>query len=171
LNTRAGIKLQSLSRKGKASMATTRVNSLIILLSVFASSLAFGEHSRICDLAAKRGGLVGYTVQGDAARDGSRTIKVDIDLDGPVDELRWVDPRPGSINPADNATLTLTLTSNRKTFTLQQQRLGVVKFESRFYVVTTRIDSGLGPWYREVFAITQDGITRICSFDGKGQGP
>jgi len=151
--------------------SSARLTGLILLLGVCASSWATGESAGICDLAVKRGGLVEYTVEGDAARDGSRTIKADVDLDGSVDELRWFDPRSGSITPADNATLTLTLTSNRKTFTLEQQRLGVVKFESRFYVVTTRIDSELGPWYREVFAITRDGITRICSFDGKGQGP
>ncbi len=72
---------------------------------------------------------------------------------------------------ADNSTLTLTLTSNGKSFTLAQQRLGVVKFEARYYVVTTRFESELGPWYRDVFAVTREGFTKICSFEGKGQGP
>ena len=142
-----------------------------LVLCLCASSSAFAEPSRVCELAVKRAGLVQYAVQVDPDKDGVRTIKADIDLDGSVDELRWFDPGSGSIIPADNSTLTLTLTSNRKSFTLEQQRLGVVKFESHYYVVTTRVDSGLGPWYRDVFAVTQKGITKICSFSGKGQGP
>ena len=47
----------------------------------------------------------------------------------------------------------------------------LVKFESHYYVVTTRFESTLGPWYRDVFDITQKGITKICSFEGKGEGP
>ena len=146
-------------------------NSLILLLCLCASSLASGAPSRICELAVKRGGLVEHTVQVDPDRNGTRTIKADFDLDGSVDELRWFDRRSASITPADNATLSLTLMSNTKTYKLEQQRLVVVKFESHYYVVTTRIDSELGPWYREVFSLNQKGITKICSFDGKGQGP
>ena len=152
-------------------MATTRANNLGLVLCLCASSSAIGEPSRICELAVKHGGLLSYAVQVDPDPDGRRTVKADIDLDGSRDELRWAEPGSGSITPADNSTLTLTLTSNGKSFTLEQQRLGVVKFESHYYVVTTRFETQLGPWYREVFAVTQDGITKICSFEGKGQGP
>ena len=95
----------------------------ILVLCLCASSSAFGEPSRVCELAVKRGGLVQYAVQVDPDQDGSRTVKADIDLDGSDDELRWFDPGSGSIIPADNSTLTLTLTSNGKRFTLEQQRL------------------------------------------------
>ena len=152
-------------------MATQLANNLSLVLCLCASSSTFGETSRVCELAVKRGGLIQYVVHVDAAKDGSRTVKTDIDLDGADDELRWFDPGSGSIIPADRSTLTLTLTSNRKSFTLEQQRLGVVKFESHYYVVTTRFESTLGPWYRDVFDVTQKGITKICSFEGKGEGP
>jgi len=152
-------------------VATTRAKHLIHVLCLCASSTVFAEPSRICELAVKRAGLVQYTVQGDADQDGIRTVKADFDLDGAVDDLRWFDPGSGSTIPADAPTLTLTLTSTGKSFTLEQQRLGVVKFESHYYIVTTRVDSELGPWYRDVFAVTQQGITKICSFSGKGQGP
>jgi hypothetical protein len=148
-----------------------RTKNLSLVLCLCASSSVSGEPSRICELAVKRGGLIQYVVQVSPDQDGSRTVKADFDLDGSGDELRWSDPGSGSIIPADASTLTLTLTSNGKSFTLEQQRLGVVKFESRYYVVTTRAESELGPWYREVFAVTQKGITKICSFEGKGQGP
>jgi len=143
-------------------MATTRANNWGLVLCLCASSSAFGGPSRVCELAVKRGGLLPYAVQVAPDPDGSRTVKADIDLDGSSDELRWA---------ADNSILTLTLTSNDNSFTLEQQRLGVVKFESHYYVVTTRFETQLGPWYRDVFAVTQDGITKICSFEGKGQGP
>jgi hypothetical protein len=152
-------------------MTTTRANKISLVLCLCASSSAFGEPSRVCELAAKRGGLVQYAVQVNPDQDGSRTVEADIDLDGSGDELRWFDPGSGSILPANNSTLTLTLSSNGKRFTLEQQRLSVVKFESHYYVVTTRVESELGPWYRDVFAVTQKGITKICSFEGKGQGP
>ena len=141
-------------------MAATRANNLSLVLCLCASSSAFGEPSRVCELAAKRGGLVQYAVQVDPDQDGSRAVKADIDLDGSDDDLRWI-----------ASTLTLTLTSNSKSFSLEQPRLGVVKFQSHYYVVTTRVDSELGPWYRDVFAVTEEGITRICSFSGKGQAP
>ncbi len=156
---------------GITEMSTTRANTLSLVLCLCASSSAFGEPSRVCELAAKRGGLLQYAVQVAPDQDGSRTIKADIDLDGSDDELRWSDPGSGSIIPADSSTLTLTLTSNSKSFALEPQRLSVVKFDSRYYVVTTRFESGLGPWFRDVFAVTQKGITKICSFEGKGQGP
>ena len=134
----------------------------ILILCLCASSSALGEPSRVCELAVKRGGLVQYAVQVDPDQDGSRTVKVDVDLDGSEDELRWFDP---------GSTLTLTLTSNGKRFALEQQRLSVVKLESLYYVVTTRFESELGPWYRDVFAVSQTGLKKICSFEGKGQGP
>lgn len=152
-------------------MAASRAHNLIFVLVLCASGSAFGAPSRVCELAVKRGGLLQYAVQVAPDKDGSRTVKADIDLDGSADELRWFDSGSGSIIPADNSTLTLTLTSNGKSIALEQQRLSVLKFESRYYVVTTRFESELGPWYRDVFAITQAGITKICSFEGKGQGP
>lgn len=133
----------------------------ILFLCLCASSSAFGESSRVCELAVKRGGLVQYAVQVDPDQDGSRTVRADFDLDGSDDELRWF----------ENSTLTLTLTSNGKRFTVEQQRLNVVKLDSHYYVVTTRFESELGPWYRDVLAVTQKGIDKICSFEGKGQGP
>ena len=119
----------------------------------------------------KRGGLVQYAVQAEPDQNGTRTVKADIDRDGSDDDLRWFDAGSRSKDPADNSTLTLTLTSNRKSFTLEQQRFGVVKFEARYYIVATRVESELGPWYRDVFALTEKGITQVCSFEGKGQAP
>lgn len=144
-------------------MTVSRAKYLGFLFCLCASSTAVGEPSRICDLAVKHGGVDPYAVKVESARDGSRTLKVDVDGDGSSDEWRWSD--------SDNSTLTLKLTSNGKSFKLQQQRLQVVKFESRYYVITTQIETVLGPWYREVYTVTREGFTRICSYSGKGQVP
>lgn len=136
-----------------------------LVVSLCAGGTALGESPRVCDVAAKRGGLAQYMVPAEPDQDGSRALKVDIDLDGVVDDLRWFDPGSGSVS------FTLTLAANGKRFTLEQQRLAVVKFESRYYVVATRIDSAIGPWQREVLSLTRDGITSVCSFAGKGQPP
>ena len=142
-------------------MAATRANNLGLMLCLCAGGAAFGETPRICELAVKHRGLVQYTVQVEPDQSGTRTIKADIDLDGADDALRW----------SDSGAFTLTLTSNRKSFTLVQQRLNVVKFESHYFIATLRTESELGPWYRDVFAVTQNGITEVCSFEGKGQAP
>jgi hypothetical protein len=152
-------------------MAAIRATRLGLLACSCVCSSAFGEPARICELAVKHGGLVPFEVHVDPDRDGGHTVNADLDLDGSNDELRWYDAGPGSQGPAKDASLTLKLSSSRKSFTLQEQRLHVVNFESSYYAVTTRAESELGPWYREVFAVTDKGITRICSFEGKGQIP
>jgi hypothetical protein len=107
----------------------------------------------------------------DPDQNGNRIVRADIDLDGTDDTLRWFDGGSASIIPADPTTLTLTLSSNNQDFKLQQQRLYVVKFESRYYVVTTRAETQLGPWYLEVFSLDRNGISNVCSYEGKGQVP
>jgi hypothetical protein len=141
------------------------------ILSALISSAAIAHPSGICELAAKRGGLSQFLVQAEPDQNGARIVFADVDGDGQRDELKWFALRAGSTIPADQPTLTLTLTSNRKSFTLQQQRLYVVKFESSYYAVTTQAQSELGPWEREVFALTREGIARVCTFEGKGQAP
>lgn len=143
----------------------------LCILALLCGSSARGEPAGICELATKHAGLTDYRLQVEPDRDGNRTVLADIDQDGANDEVRWFDAGSASAIPSDETTLTLTLTSNQKRFTLQQQRMYVVKFESDYYVVTTRAETQLGPWYREVFGLTRDGITNVCSFEGKGQVP
>ena len=48
-------------------MATQLANNLRLVLCLCASSPTFGETSRVCELAVKRGGLIQYVVHVDAA--------------------------------------------------------------------------------------------------------
>jgi hypothetical protein len=150
---------------------SARSTNLSLLAALCVGGTAFGATVRVCDLATKHAGLVPYRVQADTDDGGKRTIKADVDQDGSDDVLQWFDGGSASNIPADESTFTLTLTSNHQSFTLQQQRLYVVEVESRYYVVTTRAETQLGPWYREVFGLARAGITRVCSFEGKGQVP
>ena len=142
----------------------------VVTLLVVGRSAA-NEPRRLCELAMKHGGLAHYRVQVEPDKNGNRIVRADIDLDGSDDRLQWFDGGSASFIPADPTTLTLTLSSNNQEFKLQQQRLYVVKFESRYYVVTTRAETQLGPWYLEVFALDRNGITNVCSYEGKGQLP
>jgi hypothetical protein len=148
----------------------SRASKLVLALSACVGSLAFAEPSRVCKPAATRVGLSQLVVQIDPDRYGDRVLAADFDLDGSVDNLRWNATGSASIIPADNSTLTLSLTSGAKSFTLEQQRLYVVKFESHYFVVAGWVETEQGPWHKEVFSLGREGITKICSFSGKGQG-
>lgn len=157
------------SRENRSPAGAARIFGLV--LSLCAGGAPGAEPDRVCELATKHRGLVQYALRVDADAQGNRTAKADVDLDGKDDVLRWFDGGSASIIPADLATLSLTLASDNQTFTLQQERLYVVKYESRYYVVTTRAETQLGPWYREVYSLGGEGIRQICSFEGKGQIP
>jgi len=125
----------------------------------------------ICDLAEKRGGLVKYAVVVEPDENGDRVIAADIDGDGSADKITWFDPGSGSIIPADSSTLTLTLSSSGNRFMVQEQRLDVVKFQKKYFVITGWLESEQGPWHSAVHALTGKGIEEVCSFSGKGLGP
>jgi hypothetical protein len=133
-------------------------------------SAVVAEPSRICALAGTRAGLVKHAVKVEPDRYGNRVVAADFDLDGSVDSLKWNTTGSASIIPADNSTLTLSLTSSVKSVELEQQRLYVVKFDSRYFVVTSWVETEQGPWHKEVFSLSREGIKRICSFSGKGHG-
>jgi hypothetical protein len=103
-------------------------------------------------------------------QNGNREIAEDIDGDGLSDKISWFNPGSGSIIPADNSNLTLTLSSSGKTFTVEEQRLHVVEYQSKYFVVTGWVESERGPWHSDVYQIGTTGITKICSFTGKGLG-
>jgi hypothetical protein len=151
-------------------MRSQRTISQTILVLTCLLSTAFAASPSVCELAKKRGGLTLYAVEVTADENGKSEIVTDIDGDGISDKISWFDPRAGSIIPADNSTLTLTLSSNGKTFTVEEQRLHVVKYRSRYFVVTGWVESEHGPWHSDIYRIGPKAITKICSFSGKGLG-
>ena len=151
-------------------MGTSRTISLTLVLCIYTVSPAFPAPPSVCELAKTRGGLTMYTVDVSPDQNGDREIIADIGGDGSNDKIRWFDPGSGSIVPADNSTLTVTLMLSGKTFAVEEQRLRVVKYQSNYFVVTGRVESERGPWHRDVYAVTRTGITKICSFSGKGLG-
>ena len=141
-----------------------------LTLSLCIGTVSVAAPPSVCELAKKRGGLNPYAVDVSPDQNGNREIVTDIDGDGLRDKIAWFDPGSGSIIPADNSTLTATLSSSGRTFTLEQQRLHVVKYQSNYFVVTRWLESERGPWHSDVYAVTRTGITKICSFSGKGLG-
>ena len=150
-------------------MRASRAISLVLILAT-TSGIAFTAPPGVCELGKKRGGLTMYAVDVDADQNGTREIAVDIDGDGATDKISWFVPGSGSIIPADDSTLSMTLSSSGKTFTIEQQRLHVVKYEAKYFVVTGWVESERGPWHRDIYAVTRAGITKLCSSKGRGLG-
>jgi len=135
---------------------------------IYVVSAAFAAPPRVCELASQRAGLTMYAVDVSPDEDGNREIVADLDGDGLSDKLSWFDPGSGSIIPADNSTLTVTLSSTGKAVTVEQQRLHVVKYQSKYFVVTGWAKSERGPWCTDIYAVNRAGITKLCSFSSKG---
>ena len=135
---------------------------LLLLFGVCASNAVSAEPPKGCELWAKGGGFA--TVEASSNPNGERVIAADIDGDGVNDRISWFGPGSGSIIPADNSTVTLTLSSSGKSFTLEEQRLHIVKYESQYFVFSSRIESERGPIYRDVYALTKAGFAKVCSF-------
>ena len=138
---------------------------LVLFFGVCASNALSAEKpSKICELAKKQGGFTAYAVEVSRNRNGERQIAADVDGDGVSDQISWFDPGSGSIIPADNSTVTVTLSSSGKSFTLEEQRLYVMKYESKYFVVTSRVESERGDRYTHVYVLSKTGIFKVCSF-------
>jgi len=146
----------------------SRVATLALTFCVFAASAASSATPRVCELAATRVGLAKFASDVPTNEDGNGVLAADFDSDGAPDELKWAVTGSASIIPPDYSTLSLSLTGSGKRFTLEQQRLGVVKLEARYYVVTSWVESAKGPRHKEVFSLGRKGITKICAFSGQG---
>ena len=151
-------------------MVMTRAITQTVLLAIAAVSPALAAYPSVCELAKKRGGLSAYALDISPNQNGDREITVDIDGDGSSDKISWFNPGSGSMIPADNSVVTLTLSSNGKSFTVEEQRLYVAKFQSKYFVATARVESDRGPWHSDVYEITGRGMRKLCSFGGKGLG-
>ena len=146
----------------------SRVGKLSLALCAFTGISAFSATPRVCELAATRVGLAKFASHVPTNEDGNGILAADFDADGSPDELKWSATGSASIIPPDNSTLSLSLTGSGKRFTLEQQRLRVIKLEARYYVVTSWVESEQGPWHKEVFSFGRDGITKVCAFSGQG---
>ena len=136
---------------------------LILLIGVSATSAMSAEQPKRCGVDRTGGVLTAHPIDVSPNRNGDRQIVADIDGDGVSDKISWFDPGSGSINPADNSRVTLTLSSSGKSFVLEEQRLQVVKYESKYFVVTRRVESERGPFHTSIYALTKAGITKVCS--------
>jgi hypothetical protein len=146
----------------------SRVQKLALSLCAFAAASASSATPRVCELAATRVGLAKFASHVPTNKDGIGFLAVDFDSDGSPDELKWSVSGSASIIPPDYSTLSLSLTGSDKRFNLEQQRLRVIKFDAHYYVVTSWVESEQGPWHKEVSSLGSQGITKICSFSGKG---
>ena len=154
--------------RGITEVGFSRAISLILGLCIYSVCADSVEPPSVCDLATRPGELAMHGVEGSQGQNGDRQIAADIDGDGLSDKISWFDPGSGSLIPADPSTVTVTLSSAGKTFTLEEQRLYVVKYESSYFVVTGWFESERGgPLHTDIYAITGTGIIKICSFSDR----
>jgi hypothetical protein len=127
--------------------------------------VATAQASDVCALAGVRAGLTSFHIEGAPAGDFGRRIPgVNVDGDSIEDELVWFCGGSGSIIPADPCTLTLTLSSSKKTFELKQDRLHVVKVDGRLYVQTGWRKHESDPQRSDIYRIDRVGFVPVCSF-------
>ena len=147
----------------------TRYCLLFSPMFVFAawSDTAAAAPSGLCELAMTRGGLTEYEVDVSSDANGEREVQADLDGDGINDKITWFVPGSASIIPPDNTTLKVSLSSTGKTFTLEEQRLHVVKYQSSYLVITHRVQTEWGPWHSDVYEIVRTGMNKVCSLAAK----
>ena len=143
---------------------TLRAMAAVVLACLAYPAFTQSERPEVCDLAMKRGGLTLFAVYGVERSDGESRIE-DVRISGrdKEDELLWSCPGSGSIIPADPCTLTLTVVSSGKTYTLEEQRLHVVKYKDTFYAVTGWRKTEKGPHHTDVYRVERTGFRKLCS--------
>ena len=110
--------------------------------------------------------LSGYAVDGQQVDDGVWRIKgFDVDGDHVADDVIRSCPGSSSIVPADPCTIEFTPSSTGKTVVLEEQRLYVIDYKSRVYVVGGRADSDRGPFHTYIYELTPVGARTICSYE------
>jgi hypothetical protein len=137
-------------------------------MGVTVSACASGS---FCALAKTRGGLIAYGVKGEPDEQGNLQIDADFDADGIADKLLWFRTGSASLIPPDPSRATLILSSTGKTHSVQDQRVQVVKYMGRYHVVTSSSASEKGPWRRTAYLVGSKGLSKLCSFNGRGVGP
>jgi hypothetical protein len=152
---------------GPLAKTTLRIAStataIVLLGCLTCHSFAQPPLPEVCDLAMKRDGLTLFAVYGVEVGDGERRIENVRVGGGAEDELLWFCPGSSGIIPSDPCTLKLTLASSGEKYTLEEQRLHVVKYHDAFYAVTGWRESEKGPTHTDVYRLESSGFKKMCS--------
>ena len=89
---------------------------------------------------------------------------LDVDGDKIEDEIVLFRTGSASLIPPDNSSLTLVLSSSRKSFTVEFPRFYVFKYGGAVYVTGATMLAEKGPVDREIHRLDGKGISRVCSY-------
>jgi len=89
---------------------------------------------------------------------------LDVDGDKVDDEIVLFRTGSASIIPPDDSSLTVVLSSSRRSFTVEFPRFYVFKYRGGVYVIGTTMLSENGPMEREVHRLDGKGISPVCSY-------
>jgi hypothetical protein len=120
---------------------------------------------------SKPTGLTEFAVEGtyDESQDGERRLRhIDLDSDGIDEEVTWFDPEAGSRIPADPNTLHVKPSSTVAAYTFEEQGLYVIRYQSKFYVVSGHLLDERGPLYVNIHQLTSTGARLVCAYECKG---
>jgi hypothetical protein len=91
-------------------------------------------------------------------------LNQDVDGDKVADEIVLFRTSSASYIPPDNSSLTLALSSSRKSFTVESPRFYLFKYHGGVYVIGTAMLSEKGPMERDIYKLDGTGISHVCSY-------
>ncbi len=94
-----------------------------------------------------------------------RIPKIDIDGDKISDKLWLFLSGSASLIPPDNSSIFLTLTSTGQSFTIEAQRIYVIRYASNYLALATNWLGEDGPVQKDVYQLERRGITKRCSYE------
>lgn len=95
----------------------------------------------------------------------SRIASVDFDHDGKNDVITVMCPDDLSLIPTDRCSLQASSSITGKTYSFDEQRLGVVSYEQEVRVVTSAAVENSGREIIDVYNFGPESLHQVCSFD------
>ena len=157
-------------RKARIPASQMLAASTMLFLAGCSSQAATDPDPKLCEefrvQHSTRERLAAYALEGDESEDGTELVsRVDIDGDAIDDVVTTTCPGSGSVVPTDPCTLTFTLSSSKKSFSLEQQGLYAFRYHKRVYVVAGITVSENAPYLVDIYVLHAEGASKLCSFE------
>lgn len=107
-----------------------------------------------------------FMITESAPRDGKRTIpKVDIDGDGEPEQITVTRPQPSDRFPPESSAISIVLSRSQIELRTEYHRLYLIRFQTRVWLVGSRLLDPQGPVLTDVQRVTKDGFIPACSYE------
>lgn len=120
----------------------------------------------------RRTGLTSYALPEVEIKDQDGTSEatgeignVDVDGDGTSDRILLSRTGSASLIPPDNSWFSVVLSTTGKEHKVEAQRLMVIGYKSRYYLLTANYGGEEGPVTSDVYGLGRSGLRKLCSYD------